>query len=93
VKITLDKFIKQFCVRKKEHITRPPIHDIKDFVLPRNSHLHFLTKDGTEIGIKADNPLLTYLEKDKKVSQFIKGYMNSEAGGFKIVTVKIDDQI
>lgn len=91
--MTLDKFIRNCCIRKKEHILNPPINDIKNFVLPRNSHLHYLGMDGEEIGIRADNPLLAYMDKDKKVSQFIKGYKNVEAGGFKTVTVKIDEQI
>lgn len=92
--ITVDKFIRQFCVRKKDHILNPPIHDIKDFVLPKNSQLHFLEKDGDELGILATNPLLAFHEKGKIVSEFVTGgYSNDKAGGFKVVTTDVKEPI
>lgn len=91
--LTIDKFVRNFCVRKKEHVLHPPVNNIKDFTLPRNSRLHFLDKDGEEIGIKADNPLLSYLDNAKKVSEFVRGYKDDSAGGFKTVTVDINEQV
>lgn len=91
--LTIDKFIRQYCVRKKEHILNPPVHDMRDFVLPKNSVLHFLEKDGTEVGILATNPLLNYQEKGKVVSEFVVGYRNDKAGGFKVVTKDIKEDV
>lgn len=92
--ITLDKYIRSYCVRKKEQITNPPIHDLKEFVLPRSSQLHFLEKDVADsVGILANNPLLKYNDKNKVVSEFIVGYSNDKAGGYKRVTVDTKEPV
>ena len=92
--LTLDRFIRDYCIRKKDHLLNPPIHDMKDFVLPRNSQLHFLERDAEDsVGIIATNPLIQYNDKGKIVSEFVLGYKNPKAGGFKTVTKDVKDQL
>lgn len=92
--LTLDRFIRDYCVRKKDHLSSPPIHDIKNFILPRNAQLHFLEQDSDEsIGILATNPLIQYNDKGKIVSEFVVGYRNDTAGGFKKETVSTSEEI
>ena len=84
--ITLERFIRAYAVRKKDQFLNPPINEMKDFVLPRNSQLHYFGKDGDDIGIVATNPLLAYLTTGQPVVEFVVGYSNDKAGGFKKVT-------
>lgn len=92
--LTLDRFVREYCVRKKDHLTNPPVHDIKNFIMPRNAQLHFLERDhGDSVGILATNPLIQYNDKGKVVSEFVLGYSNETAGGFKRVTKDVKEQI
>lgn len=92
--LTLDRFVREYCVRKKDQLTNPPVHDIKNFILPRNAQLHFTEQevDGS-VGILANNPMIQYNDKGKVVSEFIVGYKNDKAGGFKKVTKDPKEQI
>lgn len=83
--ILRDKFIKDFCVRKKEHLTNPPIHDMANFVLPKGSQLHYISK-GDEIGIPEVNDYTGFV-KDKVCAEFVLDYLDEREGGFKRVTV------
>lgn len=92
--LTLDRFIREYCIRKKDHLANPPVHNLNNFVLPRNAQLHFLERDaGDSIGVLANNPMIQYNDKGKVVSEFIVGYKNAKAGGFKVVTKDPKEQI
>ena len=73
--LTLDRFVREYCVRKKDQLTNPPVHDIKNFILPRNAQLHFTEQEADgSVGILANNPMIQYNDKGKIVSEFIIGY-------------------
>lgn len=91
--LTIDKFIRDFCVRKKDHVQNPPIHYLKNLNFPRGSQLHFLDKDGGEIGILANNPLLVNQDKGKIISEFVTDYSVDKAGGFKKVSKDLKEPI
>ena len=92
--LTLDRFVREFCVRKKDQLTNPPVHDLKKFTLPRNAQLHFTEQEADgSVGILANNPMIQYNDKGKVVSEFIIGYKNDKAGGFKKVTKDPKEQI
>ena len=92
--LTLDRFVREFCVRKKDQLTNPPVHDLKNFTLPRNAQLHFTEQEADgSVGILANNPMIQYNDKGKVVSEFIIGYKNDKAGGFKKVTKDPKEQI
>lgn len=83
--ILRDKFIKDYTVRKKEHLTNPPIHSMDNFVLPKGSQLHYVSK-GDEIGIPEVHEYTSYV-KDKVCAEFLLDYLDETEGGFKRVTV------
>lgn len=93
MQITVENFIRHYCVRKKDQVLSPPQHSMKDFVLPKNSQLHFVEKDGTEFGIMATNPLLTYLTKGKVISEFVTDYSAVKSETFKHVSKDMKEPI
>ena len=89
----IDKFVRSYCVRKKDQVQNPPIHKLKELVFPRNSQIHFLSKDGNEIGITSTNPILNNMDKGKVISEFVTSYSVEKAGGFKRVTMDMKEPI
>ncbi len=87
MQITIENFIRHYCVRKKDQVLNPPQHALRDFVFPRNSQLHFIHKDGTEVGIMATNPLLLNHSKGKVVSEFVPEYTVEDSSTFKRVSM------
>lgn len=83
----LDRYIRKYCVRRKEQVLRPPVFNLDEFILPRNSHLHFLDVD-EEMGIKPDNPLLTYTKGNKVIPFCITGYSGDIKSDGVFVTYK-----
>lgn len=93
MQLTIENFILHQTVRKADQVANPPVGKLTDFQFPRNSHLHFLTQDGDEIGITATNPLLKNIGKAKIISEFVNDYSESSAGGYRQTTVVYKDLI
>lgn len=88
--LTIEKFIRTYCVRKKDQVLDPPIHSLKDLTLPKNSQLHYVVKDGESPGILINNPLIRNFTSGKVLCEFVTQYTNTEAGGFKTHTLSLD---
>lgn len=62
--ILYERFFKQICVRKKEHIFTPRFFPITDIELPRGSIYHFIPQDATEYGIEQRDLLINRYDND-----------------------------
>ena len=90
--LAFDKWNKQFGARRKDQILNPTINDISVFSFPKNAHLHYVNFDGG-VGISANDPLVKNYESGKVIAKQITKYLNTEAGGFKQVTINTNENI